>query len=416
MGAVYKVRQKSLDRIVALKIFLVRDEHPQFEERFLREARTLARLSHPNIVTVFDFGQRDDCHFLLMEYVDGLNLRQVSQGTRLSAQHALQLVPQLCDALQFAHDNGVVHRDIKPENVLMDQQGNLKIADFGLAKLTGNNVGTALTQTQQVMGTINYMAPEQREKPTEVDHRADIYSLGVVIYELLTGELPLGRFQPPSKKVHVDVRLDEVVLRALEKEPELRYQNASEFKTGIQNVSRLTDPAVAPVQPVKPQVHKDQLVDAEVVSPYTRNELKMRIYQMFATMICISCALVFVLGTDQAGVLDEDLSQTAGIMVALAGGFLFAISGYVRRLIGARPSEPDDQKEYDQTSWQGAMTRIVAMAFGFGCAISFILRSQLDRNEREFFIAGIACGIVCAMIFTFSNFVDEVAGTRKPEK
>ena len=121
--------------------------------------------------------------------------------------------------MQYAHDQGVIHRDIKPENILLDTSGKIKIADFGLAKMTGNEHGGTLTHTRQVMGTLNYMAPEQRERPTEVDHRVDIYSLGVVIYELLTGELPIGRFLPPSEKSELDRRLDEVVMRALEKEP-----------------------------------------------------------------------------------------------------------------------------------------------------------------------------------------------------
>jgi hypothetical protein len=132
----------------------------------------------------------------------------------------------------------VVHRDIKPENILIDKRGRVKIADFGLAKLLGQEAAEhGLTGTQQVMGTLRYMAPEQMEGAKSVDHRADIYSLGVVFYELLTGELPIGRFAPPSKKVQIDVRLDEVVLRALEKEPEQRYQHASEVKTAIQQAS-----------------------------------------------------------------------------------------------------------------------------------------------------------------------------------
>ena len=237
MGAVYRVRQRNLDRIVALKVFLAERDDPEFAARFQREARALAKLNHPNIVTVHDFGQRGQLHYLLMEFVDGLNLRQVTLADRLSPVEALEMIPQLCDALQYAHDQGVIHRDIKPENLLLDVNGRIKIADFGLAKMTGAGHDGTLTRTQQVMGTLNYMAPEQRERPTEVDHRADIYSLGVVIYELLTGELPLGRFQPPSSMAQVNNALDDVVMRALEKEPGRRFQQASEFKTGVQSAS-----------------------------------------------------------------------------------------------------------------------------------------------------------------------------------
>jgi hypothetical protein len=183
-----------------------------------------------------------------MEYVDGVNLRQLERREPLAPKEALAIVPQICDALQYAHDEGIVHRDIKPENILIDKKGRVKIADFGLAKLlTRAAADYTLTQPQQVMGTVHYMAPEQVEHPATVDQRADIYSLGVVFYEMLTGELPLGRFQPPSQKVQVDVRLDEVVLKTLEKEPERRYQHASQVRTDVEQINRTPQaPAVAP--------------------------------------------------------------------------------------------------------------------------------------------------------------------------
>jgi serine/threonine protein kinase len=239
MGVVYKARQPHLDRFVALKILapeLSRD--PAFAERFNREARALARLNHPNIVAVYESGKAGDFYYLVMEYMDGLNLAEMQAvKKRLAPEEAFAIVPKICDALQYAHDEGVVHRDIKPANILMDKRGRVKIADFGLAKMLGHEVtGLGLTQTRGMMGTPQYMAPEQLEKPLEVDHRADIYSLGVVFYEMLTGELPLGRFPVPSKRVQVDVRLDDIVLRTLEKEPELRYQQANHLKTDVETV------------------------------------------------------------------------------------------------------------------------------------------------------------------------------------
>lgn len=242
MGVVYQAKQRQLDRLVALKILRVDiDSDPTFAERFLREARAMAKLNHPAIITVFDFGQREGLYFFLMELVDGPNLRQVVRSGELAPEQALAIVPQICDALQYAHDQNVVHRDVKPENILLTSQGHVKIADFGLAKLMGTEESDyTLTGTRQVMGTPHYMAPEQMEKPQQVDHRADIFSLGVVFYEMLTGELPLGRFAPPSEKVEIDVRLDEVVMRTLAKEPELRYQNATEIKTEVEDVSGAT--------------------------------------------------------------------------------------------------------------------------------------------------------------------------------
>ncbi|MCP3982702.1 MAG: serine/threonine protein kinase [bacterium] len=239
MGAVYKARQTKLDRIVALKIVTAEVTHSEvFAERFTREARTLARVSHPNIVTVHDFGEVEGLYYFVMEYVDGANLRDVLNAGKLSAKDTLAIVPQICEALQYAHEEGVVHRDIKPENILIDRRGTVKIADFGLAKmLLRERVDFTLTVPGQVMGTPAYMAPEQIETPSDVDHRADIYSLGVVFYEMLTGELPLGRFSAPSQRVQLDVRIDDVVLRSLEKERERRYQQADEFKTDVEVVS-----------------------------------------------------------------------------------------------------------------------------------------------------------------------------------
>ena len=266
MGAVYLARQVKLDRDVALKVLppeVGRD--PAFAQRFLREARTLARLNHPHIVQVFDFGQtpalspedggedEPGLFYFLMEYVDGANLRDViaaspsPTGGAVDCAKSLEIVRQVCSALQFAHARGVVHRDVKPENILLDRAGTVKIADFGLAKLgRGEEAEPAahtLTGTRQAMGTPHYMAPEQARGTRDVDHRADIYSLGVVFYELLTGELPLGRFAPPSVRAQTDIRLDEVVLRALESDPADRYQSVTDVQSAVDHLGLPKDPA-----------------------------------------------------------------------------------------------------------------------------------------------------------------------------
>ncbi len=247
MGAVYKARQPRLNRFVALKILTCPPQHyADFALRFEREAQVMARLHHPNIVTIFDFGEIDRSEvgmetlfFFLMEFVDGSDLNRVIRGGGLAPSEALALVPQICEALQFAHDEGVTHRDIKPANILLDRKGQVKIADFGLAKLIQGKetLAIGLTMTGTAMGTPQYMAPEQWESPEKVDHRADIYSLGVVIYELLTGQRPAGVFDPPSKRCQVDKRIDGVVMRAMERDPERRYQEAGEVGDDVTRIS-----------------------------------------------------------------------------------------------------------------------------------------------------------------------------------
>jgi predicted Ser/Thr protein kinase len=256
MGVVYKARQKSLNRLVALKLLAPeRADDPQFAARFEKEAQALAALNHPHIVAVHDFGvtqtllSAGPLYYLLMEFVDGVNLRQLLQTKRLTPKEALSIVPPVCDALQCAHDHGIVHRDIKPENLLIDKSGTVKIADFGIAKMIQCDAGfpactsgprtspgqETLGQTRKSathFGTPAYAAPEQQNGTA--DHRADIYSLGVVLYEMLTSERPKENFTPPSKRVQVDIRIDEIVLRALEKTPELRFATAAEFRTQVE--------------------------------------------------------------------------------------------------------------------------------------------------------------------------------------
>ena len=239
MGVVYKARQKSLNRLVALKLLAPeRAGDADFAKRFTREAHALAALNHPHIVTVYDFGRAGGFYFLLMEFVDGVNLRQAMGANRFTPEQALAVVPPICEALQYAHEHGIVHRDIKPENLLLDKEGRVKIADFGIAKMLGEDASTGLGESQPA-GTPQYMAPEQKERQ-RTDHRADIYSLGVVLYEMLTGELPGAKLQPPSTKVQVDVRLDQIVLRALERTPELRYQTAAEMRTQVETIAQET--------------------------------------------------------------------------------------------------------------------------------------------------------------------------------
>jgi uncharacterized protein YndB with AHSA1/START domain/predicted Ser/Thr protein kinase len=245
MGMVYKGRQPFLDRLVAIKVIrpeLQTDE--AFQERFLREARTLAKLRHPFIVTVFDVCKAGELYCLVMEYVEGPSLRQLVAEGSIIQRDVLEFVQQITEALQHAHEVGVVHRDIKPENVLVDSRGRVRLVDFGLATLFGPEAQAGSPGDDRVVGTLRYMAPEQITMPQAVDHRADIYSTGLVFYEMLARELPGPDRVPPSRKTSTDPRLDPIVLRAIEHERDRRYQEARSMHRDITNLARTPESTI----------------------------------------------------------------------------------------------------------------------------------------------------------------------------
>ena len=242
MGAVYKARQIELDRFVAIKLLpLEISTERDFAERFRREARAMARLDHPNIIAVHDFGTTTEGHlYFAMAFVEGPNLHEMIHGPGIAPGQALEIIGGVCDALAYAHAKGIVHRDIKPANVMVSLDGQVKVADFGLARL--NEPGAeqlGRTVTGAVMGTVDYMAPEQMHGET-IDHRADIYSMGVMLYEMLCREVPRGVFEPPSARVPgVNKRIDQIVTKAMQQQPERRYQSTPEMKTAVAAASTL---------------------------------------------------------------------------------------------------------------------------------------------------------------------------------
>lgn len=238
MGAVYRARDRELDRPVAIKILppeVARDL--EFQERFRQEASTLANLNHPNIVTLHGAGEREGYFFFVMEFIEGMDLAHLlMREERLPVANAVDIGAQLCDALDYSHGQGIVHRDIKPANILIDAAGRVKVADFGLAKILDGDGQPlpALTRTHSSMGTIQYMAPEQAAGATHLDHRVDIYAIGAVMYEVLTGAVPAGVFDRPSEKVPgLNRSFDDVILCAMSSEPERRFQSVAEVKSGL---------------------------------------------------------------------------------------------------------------------------------------------------------------------------------------
>lgn len=261
MGAVYKGLQLSLERAVAIKLLppAIEQQDLAFAERFKNEARLMGRMNHPAIVSVYDFGRTADGQlYFVMEYVDGTDVqRMIAREGKLPPEHALAITAHLCDALGYAHKQGIVHRDIKPSNVLIDMEGRVKVADFGLAKLADKTKNSGLTQTGMAMGTPDYVAPETLMYGSDVDGRADIYAVGVMLYQMLTGDIPRGMFKMPSQKFQsIDPRFDAIIRRALEHDREERYQSSHELRLALdvilttpRAVSGQESSAVLPKQP-----------------------------------------------------------------------------------------------------------------------------------------------------------------------
>lgn len=246
MGAVYRGHQLRLGRPVAIKI--LHQDHGTdyaYAERFRREAQALAQMNHPNIVSVHDFGVVGEYLYYVMEFIRGIDLHQRLCSGSLTPVQATEILVRICDGLTYAHSKGIVHRDIKPANILLADDGRIKLADFGLAKRFDSRA-TMLTQTNMAMGTPDYAAPEQYDAKAEIDPRADIYALGVVFYQMLTGQLPRGAWQPPSAMLGCDPRIDAIITRALKPDRNQRQSTAEEFKMELLSAFQpLAEPASA---------------------------------------------------------------------------------------------------------------------------------------------------------------------------
>jgi len=252
MGAVYRAEQVSLGRPVAIKILprsLTADV--TYREQFKSEARLMGALNYPHIVNIHDFGEAGDVLYIVMELLEGTNLFQRMRGEPLKQPEIVKVMGQVCDALTAAHHKGVIHRDVKPENIFIEPGLRVKLGDFGIARQRRAGADTApqAAVTGVRLGTPEYAAPELFDFSRQIDYRADIFSLGVVLYELLTGTRPTGSFIAPSKrKPGVDRRFDDVVIRAMQSEPLDRYGSAEEMKKDLLRIlSQVAQPAVRPV-------------------------------------------------------------------------------------------------------------------------------------------------------------------------
>ena len=248
MGAVYKAHQKSLERNVAIKI-LPREfgEDMEFRKRFEDEAKAMAKLNHPNLISVYDFGEVDHMLYIVMEFVDGKSLHHSAHGKAIEQNEVARLVTGICEGLAHAHEAGILHRDIKPANILLDGKKRSKIGDFGLARFAEENEGEGI-----IFGTPDYTAPEVTKNPGAVDTRSDIFSTGVILYELLTGKLPEKNYVPASQIEDVDPRFDKIVRRATHPSPMLRFTDGEAMAKDLKVLRDALDKQVPGIMATPP--------------------------------------------------------------------------------------------------------------------------------------------------------------------
>ncbi|HLI55049.1 MAG TPA: Stk1 family PASTA domain-containing Ser/Thr kinase [Acidimicrobiales bacterium] len=329
MAQVYLARDLLLDRPVALKVLFPELSVDQsFVERFRREAKAAANLSHPNIVSVYDWGQGDSTYYIVMEYVDGPTLSQLLRSGPLEPERAAAIAADVAAALEFAHRRGVIHRDVKPGNVLIDERGNVKVADFGIARAAGTSDN--LTQTGSVMGTATYFSPEQAQGYA-VDPRSDVYSLGVVLYEMVTGQPPFSGDNPVSiayKHVKeapvrpslvnpaVPAALDAVIMKALAKDPAERYQSAEalrsdlgRFTTGAPVTAVLTP--VAGATSVMAPVGPPTAVIGRTAVPPPEDRSRAGLYALLALILLLLLGLGGYFGGRQFGLFGSSAKMLA---------------------------------------------------------------------------------------------------------
>ncbi len=322
MATVYKAYQPSMDRNVAIKVLPMQlASSPEFVQRFKQEARTIARLEHPHILPVFDYGESDGTAYFVMRYLDAGTLKDRMQAGRpLSLNEIDRIFTQLTDALSYAHAHGVVHRDLKPANALIDSEGNLFLTDFGIAKIL-ESASPRLTQTDAIMGTPAYISPEQAQS-RPVDQRSDIYSLGIILYEMVTGSVPFVADTPlaiilkhvsdplplPSRvKPDVSAAIEQVILKALAKDPKDRFATAAEFmsawkKALSQNETSRQVASAIPTVLVQPETSAKETQVKPVAVPKPISRPAPAAKSGMSTGWIIGCLAVACLGLSAAGI------------------------------------------------------------------------------------------------------------------
>jgi eukaryotic-like serine/threonine-protein kinase len=392
MSSVYRAHDKLLDRKVALKVMHQHyGDDPEYVERFRREARSVASLSHPNIVTVIDRGEHEGRQFIVFEYVEGENLKQLIQRRGPApVTTALELARQIAQALSFAHQQGLVHRDVKPQNVLLNGDGTAKVTDFGIARSL--DVQHGVTQTGTVLGTSDYIAPEQAQGQS-VDEQTDVYSLGVVLYELLTAEVPfpgesfvavamrhINEPPPPLRDKRPDVppRVEAAVQRAMAKNPRDRFASMGELCAEL-------DACLAELQGGETQV-----AGVSAVTPRRRARRRSSAWPVIVALLALIAAgavigYVLLGRSDGNGSSGNPPIGSGASMVALQGVTAFDPFGKPpgQEHNSAAPNATDGDPS---TYWETEQYHSTLAAIGKP-GVGLVLQTQQPKTLRQLGIA-----------------------------
>lgn len=413
MGTVYKAVDPLIDRVVAIKtinLSLALDEKEEYEQRFYQEAKAAGRLSHPNIVTIYDVGKSGEIAYIAMEFLQGRELRDIlNDGQRMPVEQVINVVAQVAQGLAYAHENGIVHRDVKPSNIMIVRDGHVKITDFGIARMASAAVRT---QTGMVLGSPKYMSPEQVVGKL-TDHRSDIFSLGVMLYEMLTGQAPfsgenvnaimyqtLNSVPPPPSTLSPNVpeMLNFIVAKALAKKLEHRYQNIKDLASDLYACrDRMPRPAasrdlskppasVAATQKIEPLVPDAKLVDTseDESKPVATFGLSQAFDSSAATM-----RLAALTGTSDdveefsrtfkmPVPTDEELNKFKSLSATLTSSTIPTAKMKVEPPVFYKPKQPaasgvqDEQPEESKSG--GLMLGVIAVLLAVGVAAYFILK------------------------------------------
>ncbi|XID95217.1 Stk1 family PASTA domain-containing Ser/Thr kinase [Paenibacillaceae bacterium WGS1546] len=380
MALVYKARDILLNRNVAVKVLRQQFTHDDdFVKRFRREAQAAASLSHPNIVSIYDVGQIDDTHYIVMEFIDGSNLNEIiRERAPLQTDEAVKIAAQICDALEHAHHNQIIHRDIKPHNILIGNNGRIKVTDFGIARAV---TSSTITQTGSVIGSVHYFSPEHA-KGVATGEKSDLYSLGIVLYQMLTGRLPfLGESpisvalkhlqepfeQPRQVNPHIPQSVENIILRAMRKNPQERYQSANEMLKDLETCmqpQRLNEPAWHYESDEESEEDKTKVVPA--IRPDMRNT--------------IEAPAIKVSSEEESWNADDDEKKRKWVLPAVLGVLAVVLIGVLIWAVSALKQQmPKDVLVPSVVGEEEAKAKDILLAAGF--TLEDILYEETEKEQ-----------------------------------